>query len=235
LTFCFRYARVRRAAPAAIERTTSALMESNEPASTGAAAIRSRRRARRELRVGFAEGPLAPALTHGRSRRPASITVRPTLHSVFHSRKPRHILGFSLQMSPTTNIRLYDRTLLDVQEIETPRVDISRCSQFEDARKKENTGGKHRPDPQADRGCYPAKGIQSRIVTRLASLKSRSRGVRGDIAARLDRRVFFRLASRRGWRVSTPKRDRAIGSIIVLPSRDQRPAWGSSSGPIRTP
>lgn len=66
-----------------------------------------------------------------------------------------------------------------------------------------------RPEPEISVARSVADVLRDHVA---ASLKSRSRSVRGDIAARPDRRVFFRLASQRGWRASTPKRDRAIGN-----------------------
>ena len=66
------------------------------------------------------------------------------------------------------------REVISGQEsrIEGPRVDNNTGSHVEDARKKEDAGGKYRPSPEADRGRDAAKCIQSRSVVGLASLKS---------------------------------------------------------------
>jgi hypothetical protein len=47
-------------------------------------------------------------------------------------------------------------------------VDNSPSPYAEDLGKKENKSGKHRPNPKAEPRRYQAKGIQYRIVTRLA-------------------------------------------------------------------
>jgi hypothetical protein len=46
---------------------------------------------------------------------------------------------------------------VDEKTIEAPRVDTSPSSHAEDTGKKKNKGGKHRQDPKAERGRYPAK------------------------------------------------------------------------------
>jgi hypothetical protein len=49
-------------------------------------------------------------------------------------------------------------------------VDNSPSSHAQDTGKKKNKGGKHRQDPKAERGRYPAKSIQYGTVAGLASL-----------------------------------------------------------------
>jgi hypothetical protein len=73
---------------------------------------------------------------------------------------------FQLQTSVSQNGRL-----LDSQKIEPSCVDNSTSSHAKDARKKEDTGEKHRSNPKAERGRYPAKSIHYGIVARLATLR----------------------------------------------------------------
>jgi hypothetical protein len=47
-------------------------------------------------------------------------------------------------------------------------VDIIGRPHIEDNGTKENTGGEHRPNPEADRRRYSAKGVQSWVIARLA-------------------------------------------------------------------
>jgi hypothetical protein len=101
-----------------------------------------------------------------RSRRPLA---RRTCYHLFSTargsapHRPFHCNSFQLE-----TFVFYIRKLLDDQEIEAPRVDCIRCANVEDARKKENAGGEHRPDSKANRGRDPAKGVHYGIVARRA-------------------------------------------------------------------
>jgi hypothetical protein len=59
----------------------------------------------------------------------------------------------------------------DGQEFKTSRLDESRCSQIEGARKKENTGVKYRSDIKADRRRNPAESVYYGIVAGFAGLR----------------------------------------------------------------
>jgi len=56
-------------------------------------------------------------------------------------------------------------------------VDTSTGSYVEDACKKENAGGEHRQDPEANRGGNTAKSVQSGIIIRLPGLKSQQQAL----------------------------------------------------------
>jgi hypothetical protein len=49
-------------------------------------------------------------------------------------------------------------------------MDSIRCSHIESRRQKEDAGGKHCPDVEANRGRYSAKGFQYGFVARLTGL-----------------------------------------------------------------
>jgi hypothetical protein len=49
-------------------------------------------------------------------------------------------------------------------------VDSGRCAHLENLRQKENTGGKHCPIPETNRGGYSAKGVQPWGVPRFSCL-----------------------------------------------------------------
>ena len=54
-------------------------------------------------------------------------------------------------------------------------MEVRGCSHVENARQKEDAGGKHCPNLETDRGRYPAEGIQSRIIARFAFLIRQAR------------------------------------------------------------
>ena len=79
----------------------------------------------------------------------------------------------ALSFAPTSSYKhpfFQNRSLLDGQESKAPRVDNSPSSHAQDTGKKKNKGGKHRQDPKAERGRYPAKSIEYGTVAGLASL-----------------------------------------------------------------
>jgi hypothetical protein len=65
--------------------------------------------------------------------------------------------------------------LLDSKKLKAPVVDIIRRPHAEDVGTQENAGRKHRPDPETDRGRYPAEGFQYGAIARFASLISATR------------------------------------------------------------
>ena len=68
-------------------------------------------------------------------------------------------------------VLLENERLSDAQEIKTPRLDESRCSQIEGARKKENTGVNYRSDFKADRRFNAAESFQYGSVDGFAGLE----------------------------------------------------------------
>ena len=81
-----------------------------------------------------------------------------------------------LSLAPTSSYKhpfFQNWSLLDGQESKAPRVDNSPSSHAKDTGKKKNKGGKHRQDPKAERGRYPAKSIEYGTVAGLAINVSR--------------------------------------------------------------
>jgi hypothetical protein len=56
------------------------------------------------------------------------------------------------------------------QEVTASCMDGGRCAHLEDCRAKENKGVEHRPNIEAIRGGYSAKGIQPWPIARFTSL-----------------------------------------------------------------
>jgi len=75
---------------------------------------------------------------------------------------------------------------LDGQKIKTSGLDTRRCAHVKNGRQEEDTGGKHCPNVEAYRGCYPSEGIQPRLVSGFASLRA------DQLAKKLKPRPFAR-------------------------------------------
>jgi hypothetical protein len=110
-----------------------------------------------------------------------TMILHPSSNVFFHSRGSTRFLAFPGTFFHLQTFVLLIRRLLDGQESIEASVDASTGSHVEVARQKENAGGEHRQNPEADRGRDAAKGIQSRIVTRFPRLKLRTNKHQGYI------------------------------------------------------
>jgi hypothetical protein len=115
-------------------------------------------------------------------------------------------------------------------------MEVRGCSHVKNARQKEDTGGKHCPNLETDRGRYPAEGIQSRTIARFAFLIRQAQATPGNSSPATLRGFSLMLAyfGRRyvnllrmagfAWHIypetaSKPHLSNEVGGVIILASQ----------------